>query len=466
MDFLDTYHLWADAHAFFEATIIPSPAVSADPLAEQTAGWEIRLAEQTPNGSLLRSNTLFDALSGNAHRKLHLLHVTHALEQISEHGVLYPSGGCLVGSIYCAPLTADDDGFRMHNLGSYVLNREAPAFLEKIGKPGHVPTPLIFEVDMPPQAYCGLVGVDYLRLGAIHLSIYSHLEYLLSKAERHQLRENIVSRTKNSASFLALASAITYRGANVASESFLELLDETIPRLPILGYVYFEALAEYLMLHSTSDQTRHLAELGEFNNWLYKEMIFSSGLGMVGKFDLAKFRPSPSKLDGLLAQVDSTVDAEHARQYLMERISYLVAARLFTPGQIPEEWRHTRWEFDSLATHFGPLLGHLIHRELRTFGRYPDFYFYFDQQKALQAWNYWNHMDILTPFNGTIPKGEVGINPAYPDLQYRVWRAEQDDAGNLHPAERLDLTIAPRLVDIKYTLMRNSRSGPLSPAAA
>ncbi|MFE4175083.1 hypothetical protein ACFRR7_24055 [Streptomyces sp. NPDC056909] len=464
MDFLDTYHLWADAHAFFEARIIPGPAGTGDPLAEQTSAWDTRLSQETPNGSLMRNNALFDALGGSG--KLHLLHVTHALEEISKDGVLYPSGGCLVGSIYCAPLTVTDNGYRMHNLGSYVLNKEAPAFLKKIGKPERTPTPLIFEISVPPQAYRGLAGVDYLRLGAIHLCIYSHLEYLLSKAERHQLRETVVSRTKNSAGFLALASAVAHQGAAVSSHSFLQLLDETIPRLPILGYVYFEALAEYLMLHSTSGRTRRAAEHGEFNNWLYKEMLFASFPHMAGKFDLAKFRPSPRDLDGLLARVDATVDPTHAREYLVERISYLVAARLFTPGQIPEAWHHRRWEFDSLAAQLGPLLGHLIHRELRTFGRYPDFYFYFDQHKALQAWNYWNHMDIVVPFNGTIPKGEVGINPAYPDLEYRVWLAEQDAAGRLVPTEQLELTIAPRLVDIKYTLMRNNQWTTPTPSAA
>lgn len=462
MDFLDTYQQWADAHAFFDTTLIPSPAENVNPLARQAAAWESRLAQETPNGRLLHNNALFNALSG--HGKLHLLHVTHALEQISEHGILYPSGGCLVGSIYCAPLTPTDRGFRMHNLAAYVLNKEAPAFLANVGDPDRTPTPLIFEVNLPSQAYRGLAGVDYLRLGSIHLQIYSRLEYLLSKAERYQLRETVVSRAKNSAAFLALAAAMAFQGATVQPASFLRMLDETIPRLPILGYVYFEALAEYLMLHSTNPQTRELAENGEFNNWLYKEMLFASFPRMAGKFDLAKFRPSPGELNALLARVDSSIDPTHARSYLTERISYLVTARLFTPGQVPEAWPHTRWEFDSLATQLGPLLGHLIHRELRTFGRYPDFYFYFDQHKALQAWNYWNHMDIIVPFNGTFPKGEIGINPAYPDLNYRVWRAEQDDIGHLHPAEQLDLTIAPRLVDIKYTLMRNNQW--TEPAAA
>lgn len=80
MDFLDAYHLWADAHAFFDSTLIPSPTDRTDPLATQAAGWDRRLAEETPNGHLLRQNALFEALSGNG--KLHLLHVTHALEEI------------------------------------------------------------------------------------------------------------------------------------------------------------------------------------------------------------------------------------------------------------------------------------------------------------------------------------------------------------------------------------------------
>jgi hypothetical protein len=466
MDFLDTYEDWADAHVFFDTAPSHAPAGHpGDPLAEQTRAWAKRLTDDTPNGHLLGSNALFDSLRDG--RTLHLLHVTNALEQITESGVLHPSGGCLVGSIYCTPLAATDSGLRMHNLGAYILGREAPAFAAQAGAAaaGRTPVPLIFEVQLPPQAYRGLAGVDYLRLGSIHLRIYSRLEYLLSKAERHRLRESVVSRTKNSTAFLSLAAAVAYEGAQVEPDCFLQLLHETVPRLPILGYVYFEALAEYLMLHSTSPRTRRLAGAGEFNNWLYKEMIFGTSPDTARKFDLAAFRPAPRALDGLLRRVDCTVDPAHARIYLTERISHLVVARLFAREQASQAWHHRRWEFDSLARQLGPLLGHLIHRELRGYGRYPDFYFYYDQHKALQAWNYWNHMDIVVPFNGTFPKGEVGINPAYPDLRYRIWRADQDSSGLLHPAEELPLTIAPRLVDIKHTLMRtNAIAEPAAPA--
>lgn len=84
MDFRDAYHLWADAHAFFDSALMPNVTDHAAPLGAQTAAWDRRLAEDTPNGRLLRRNALFEALSGNG--KLHLLHVTHALEEISRQG--------------------------------------------------------------------------------------------------------------------------------------------------------------------------------------------------------------------------------------------------------------------------------------------------------------------------------------------------------------------------------------------
>ncbi len=457
MDFLDSYHLWADAHAFFDDPF-PGKTSTTNPLAAQSAAWWERLTHHAPNGALMRHNAMFDALSGDG--SLYLMHITHALEQISEHGVIYPSGGCLVGSVYCTPLTLTENGYRMHNLGEYVLTKEAPAFVSKLGGAAGTPTPLIVEVTVPRAAYRGLAGIDYLRLGEIHLQIFLQLEYLLSKAERHQLRETIVGRIKNSAAFLDLAGAIAYEGVHVAAETFLTALDQAIRRLPILGYMYFEALAEYLMLHSTSERSRALADLGELNNWLYKEMLFAAFPGMAGKFDLTKFRPSPRDLERLLHQVDPTIDLKHAKDHLLERLAFLISARLLTPGKQPGDWHHIRWEFEDLRRLVAPLLGHLIHRELRTYGRYPDFYFYYDQYKALQAWNYWNHMDIIAPFNGTIPKGEIGINPAYPDLDYTIHCAEVTGPGFLAPAERLQIAIAPRLVDIKYTLMRNNQWTP------
>lgn len=455
MDFIDSYRLWADGHVFYDNPL--AGRAMNDPLRAREVEWQQRIVHETPNGDLIQRNVLFDTLTGSS--TVTLLHTTHGLKRISQRGIVYPSGGCLVGSVYCSPLIPDGDGYRIHNLGRYVLTREAPAFVARLGRAGGTPTPLIIKITMPPHAYRGLAGIDYLRLGGIHLQIFRQLEYLLSRSERHDLREKIVGRIKNSAAFLGLCATVFHAGEEVTPATFLPLLSAATARLPILGYLCFEALSEYLMLHSTSAETQQLKAIGELNNRLYKDMLFAAFPGMAGAFNLSEFRPSPDSLPVLLDQIDPTIDSDHAQRYLVERICFLVNARLLGPEGTNQDWRHTRWEFDSLCARVAPLVGHLIHRELRTFGRYPDFYFYYDQHKALQAWNYWNHMDIVAPFNGTIPKGEVGINPAYPDLDYSIYMGELAPNGAIHPVKQLDLRITPRLVDLKYTLMRDSRGG-------
>jgi hypothetical protein len=344
----------------------------------------------------------------------------------------------------------------MHNLGEYILTREVFPAMADVRKGGRGATPLVIEVTVPRHGYRGLAGIDYLRLGAIHLRIYRDMESLLSPEERFRLRESVVNRVRNSAAFLALAATVTLRPNAAALRAFPVLLSEAIPRLPVLGYLYFEAVSEYLMLYSRSRHTRELAARGEFNNWLYKRVLFEGFPGTAGHFDLAGFRPSFAQLEQILHQVDRTIDPAHARTHLTERISHLVTTRLLTPGRLAEEWHSATWDFERTAESFGPLLGHLVHRLPRRFTRYPDLYFFFDQQKAFQAWNHWNHMGIALPFNGTMPKGEIGINPAYPDLNYRIWRAELAGDGLLHPIEETPLRLTPRLVDTHHTTMRTA----------
>ncbi len=48
MDVRDGYHLWADAHAFFDSPLIHSAPDHTDPLGQQSSAWETRLAESHP----------------------------------------------------------------------------------------------------------------------------------------------------------------------------------------------------------------------------------------------------------------------------------------------------------------------------------------------------------------------------------------------------------------------------------
>ncbi|MFJ4428797.1 hypothetical protein [Streptomyces bobili] len=84
---------------------------------------------------------------------------------------------------------------------------------------------------------------------------------------------------------------------------------------------------------------------------------------------------------------------------------------------------------------------------MRILQRYPQLYLAFEQAKALRAWNYWNHHQIATPFNGFLPKGEIGVNPAYPAAGCPVWLAETCERGLIHPADELDVAFVPRMAD-------------------
>ena len=82
---------------------------------------------------------------------------------------------------------------------------------------------------------------------------------------------------------------------------------------------------------------------------------------------------------------------------------------------------------------------------------------YFDQYKALQAWNYWNHFNIPLPYNSTLPKGEIGINPANPDIKYKIYSTnfwQENGHSFISKKKELSIIIEPRLAEINMLLMR------------
>ncbi|MDX3533983.1 hypothetical protein PV721_06300 [Streptomyces sp. MB09-01] len=223
-------------------------------------------------------------------------------------------------------------------------------------------------------------------------------------------------------------------------------LAAAVPGLPFLGYVYFEVLSEYLMLHSTSTETKALAQAGEMNNRLYKRLAFSAVSGMDKLFGLSRFHPGHRRLHDLIADIEPAL-APGAAQYTRDRFSHLLTALILDPGQDATTFTFRDQDFDTLARVAPSLLGQTLFREMRILQRYPLLYLVFEQAKALRAWNYWNHHQIRAPFNGFLPKGEIGANPAYP-AHCTVWLAETCERGLLHPVDELDVTFTPRMADL------------------
>lgn len=429
---------WDDAHTDYTSDAVrPGPAG----LAQSVADWRTHLERNTPNGWLLHDNAMTQTLAGG--RRIHLMHTTVALEAIRSSRRLYASSGCLVAALYCAPLTAEPAGLRPHNLGSYLLETKSNT------------RTLVFEID--PGAPVPPKGVDYLRLGRIHLRIYRDHRSFLTPVEDDQLRRAAMERVHATAPFLdtMLSNAA---GKVTPEDAFLDQLAQAVPRFPFLGYLYFEVLSEYLMLHSISAQTKGCAQAGELNNRLYKHLAFAAVPGMDKLFDLGRFHPGHDRLIELVGHVEPGLETRVA-QYARARLSHLFATIALDATQDSSAVTFQGADFDTLAAYSPSLLGQVLFREMRIVERYPQLYLAFEEAKALEAWDYWNNEGIVTPFNGFLPKGEIGVNPAYPRSVHTAWVAETCERGLLHPIEQLDATFVPRLAELGMTAMRRDESG-------
>ncbi|MGW5002495.1 hypothetical protein ACWEP8_33100 [Streptomyces hydrogenans] len=414
---------WDHAHTDYTT---PAQRRSPVSLAESESDWRRYLEHSTPNGWLIRDNAMTTALTTG--RPMYLLHVTRNIDAIRASRELHVSTGCLVGALYCSPLTKQREGLHPHNLGAYLL-RTKPST-----------TPLILEVS--PDAPIRPKGIDYLHLGPIHLRTYLRYQSFLTPAENAQLGRTVQTGLRAAAPFLdtALRNAT---GRATAAPDFIDQLSAAIPHVPFLGYLYFEVLSEYLMLHSSTPETKTYAQAGELNNWLPKRLAFAAVDGMDQLFDLARFNPRHQRLVQLIEGTEPAL-APGTAEYVRRRLSHLLARIALHPSQDTTAFTFRGADLGTLLKAAPGLVGQMIFREIRYLPRYHQLYHYFEKAKALEAWDYWAGEGIPTPFNGLLPKGEIGINPAYPRSTVRVWTARQDK-GHLHPDEEIEAVLTPHL---------------------
>ena len=445
---------WADIHIFYDTYHHKPDSGSAtkDKLEYEHKQFVLKDA---PNAQLFTKNSFIDQMRKS--KKLYWAHTTSNLKNIMEYKQLYASSGCMIGGVYCTPLFPEkNNSFRMHNLGSYIHKHEVKKFLDP-GAPSDIQT-LIIETEIDDAAKNNIVGVDYLRLGELHYHIYKDLEYLLSEQERAELHNLIIAQIRRSLGFLNLCLQSLKNNTDANSKSIVDEMISNIPNLPILGYIYFESVIEYILLHQDNEQAKKFHKIGELYNPTYKNLIFDICPALSQGESLGSFTPSFQEIVKYIKakKIFKKFDTEHFKNYLAKKVSYLVVLRLYKdPEKIFS--KPTKFDRKELENHFKPLIGHLIYRGLRNFGRYPHFYYYYDQIKALCVWNYWNNINLATPFNGIIPKGEVGLNPAYPHLKYRIYTSKlvtKNGFDYLVIDKEIDLKITPRLVDLKYALMR------------
>lgn len=448
---------WAYAHRSYNELMTPSLSRQSR-LTRFEEAWS-REIRQLPNGHLINDNSFFRSLNDN---KVYLLHATLNMDEILKSGVVYASAGCLVGAIYCGQVfpTNKSNVYSMHNLTEYIVNDESANYLRSSKKHSSQKNRslIVFEIELPEHSNIARTGINYLNLGSIHYALYNNLSYLLSDSERNQLECEIINAVKRTAPFFAHNEAIYIKRSITTddAERYLQMLTKAIPAMPILAYIYFEVLSEYFMLAATDSYTKELADKGEFNNKLYKNMMYKLYSDMNGNFSLSQFAPTPKMIKEFLKSEqmhETNIRYDACIQYAARRVAFMIRQTCFTQDT---DWMSVHYTIAHLAKSAAPLIGHMVHRILRNYGRYNDFYFYFDNMKALQVWNYWNSRDIAVPFNGTIPKGEIGINPAYPNLKYKVYAAKSIGKNTIEIGKNLPIYVSPRLVDLSMSSLRAS----------
>jgi len=451
MTFNEKTKQWSRAHIFYNNMCSLKPRGDIPEEARLEYGWRRRIFNEAPNGKLMVGNSLFDNLRN--HSKIHLIHVTTNLDAILSNRVLYPSSGCLLGGIYTSLLFEEGGKFRVHNLGRYIIEEEAPraSYLKKQKSPAT----LIIEIVLPPNEHNHLIGIDYTRLGDIHLGIYREFEKLTSSQEKHRLYEIVLNKIRCSLTFLRLISESRINFKRIKPELFFKLYIDAVDRLPFLGYLYFEAVSEYLMLYQDSEKAKRAHAIGELYNYSYKNLMYDLFPDLLLSRGLSSFKPTPKTLSDYIKgkKIISRFDQTTMSSYLVDRCTLLINTRLLSTSFHPINWHGLKWNFDFMAEILPSLVGHLIYRELKNRSSGPNL----DQFEAFQVWNYWNYMNVVVPFNGFIPKGEIGINPAYPELKYQIYLGVPNKCGdNLYIAQdkKLDIKIMPRLVSRKYTTMR------------
>lgn len=420
-------------------------------------GWLQYLISKTPNGFLLRKNSLCNIPQNG---KIYLAHTTNDFELIKRSGKLLSSSGCLLASLYCTPVIREKNKLRLHNLGEYIFLKESRIFGEKNKKSAL----LLIELEFPHSEINNSVGINYLKLGIIHFSIFSELSYLLSQKELTELKIKTVKLIKKTKDLFSIIEDFSFESIKQNFKKFYKLYCQATDELPILGYLLFEILCEYIALFQEGKKAERYHQFNEIYCGNFKNLIFSVCPSLTKSFNLGLFNPDIASVINYLKKIKiikTENDLSCFEEYLIRRLSYMVKNYFYNQNSTSDLrklfWQSIEWNFDYLQNQLTPLIGHTIHRLLRNMHRYPNFYFYFDQYKALQVWNYWNQISVALPYNAILPKGEVGINPAYPDMRYKIFTTEfyrENGYSYVSPKEKIPLIIEPRLVEINMLCMR------------
>lgn len=383
---------------------------------------------------------------------IYLAHITTRESEIIDQAKIMCSSGCLVGSVYCIPVFKNKkEEFYMHNLGKYIFQNEVSFFSEN----NFEPKILLFEIKNPKNIKPKLIGLNYLNLGNFHFNIFEELKFLLHEDERKDINIIVLQMLNDSKELIKLTDEYKEEKLIKNFENFYKLLINTIKKVPIFGYFLFEINSEYIANNQTDIQSKKYAEIGEIYVGNFKEMTFKTVPYLTKNFDLGQFTPDMNLLVDYIQKLG--LNYEDYKRFLIKSISSYTKLYLFN-GILDKIFFTENLEYEEYTQICPHFVGHILHRIIRKMNRYPDFHINFDTYKAIKIWNYWNKNEILIPVNSIMLKGEVGINPVVPNLEYKLFKTKilKNDNDDLLFEKDIEVAvkISPQLVELSKLMMR------------
>lgn len=416
--------------------------------------WQYYLVYGTPNGDLFKHNTLFSSIK--MQKGLTLIHCTMNYQKIIETGVIYPSGGCLGASIYCVPLRYDG---RIHNLTKFILEYELPGFIQNNPRLTTEVKTLAIHIESENFIHSNEEsnGIDYLLMGNLQKNIYDKFKESLNidKSIFTNLEKDVIKQIKSAQKFLNLCTL--YKLDEVSDGLFIDSFEKAIISLPFLGYLYFEVLVEYISLFQNDEYSLELKEQGELNNFNYKKMVFDLSPNLFQSFRLIDFRPNIQDIISYLKRKSKNNEIfthfleDQFVDFFKWRFANYVRYKLMNSNILDDQF-----EAETLKETNSSLFGHLIHREIRMNKKLNEYSKFYDEERANIIWGVWNKDDIVFPYNSITPKGEVGINPGYENLDYKVYDAKIDQmSGYVHLKKELNIKLGFKLIESNIAIMRS-----------
>lgn len=414
--------------------------------------WQKYFIENTPNGDLIGDNSLFESYL--ASKDQILLHITPAYDKIIESGLLYPSGGSLGSSVYCVPLRGDRIP---HNLIDFILNYEIPN--SHLARKISMKESKILAITVSQESFSNInmemSGMDHLQLGEIQSKIYDAFiqESNLDKSIQNELEQQISKRAQESIAFLNLC--VEYKLNHVTNVEFFSQFSSLLTKNPFFGYVYFEVLVEYVTLHQNDEMTLALKAKGEINNHNHKKMIFEVSSNLLSSFKLIEFNPSIQEFSNYLErksqqnQIIIDFDNGHFLHFMKWRLAEVVRSKIMRSNVIKNT------DFDNLRYEHPSLVGQMIRTEIALSSKLREVAYIYDILRAKEIRNFWTSNNILFPYNAIVPKGEVGINPSYKDLKYKINDVTYDKTSKrVRLGDELNVRLATELINPSLSTLR------------